>query len=60
VDRGVTLLLVEQSLNVALGVADHAYFMERGTIRFDGPAEDILDRHDLARSVFFGATAGAP
>jgi branched-chain amino acid transport system ATP-binding protein len=54
-DDGVTVVLVEQSVNVALTVADRAYFMERGTIRFDGPTADLLDRPDLLRSVFLSA-----
>ncbi len=54
-DDGVTVVLVEQSVNVALTVADRAYFMERGTIRFDGPTADLLERPDLLRSVFLSA-----
>lgn len=50
--RGTTLVLVEQSLNVALSVADTAYFMERGEVRFGGPASQLLERGDLLRSVF--------
>ena len=53
--RGVTLLLVEQSLNVSLSLADRAYFMERGSIRLEGATADLLERSDLVRSVFFGA-----
>ena len=36
-DRGTTIILVEQSVNVALTVAETAYFMEKGEIRFHGP-----------------------
>ena len=50
--RGTTLVLVEQSVNVALSIATTAYFMERGEVRFGGPATDLLDRPDLLRSVF--------
>jgi ABC-type branched-subunit amino acid transport system ATPase component len=56
VRRGVTLLLVEQSLNVALGLTEHAYFMEKGEVRFSGPTVALLERGDLVRSVFFGKT----
>ena len=49
---GVAVVLVEQSVNVALTVAERAYFMERGTIRFSGPTADLLARPDLLRSVF--------
>ena len=49
---GVAVVLVEQSVNVALTIADRAYFMERGMIRFSGPTADLLARPDLLRSVF--------
>jgi ABC-type branched-subunit amino acid transport system ATPase component/MFS family permease len=51
-DEGVAVILVEQSVNVALTLAERAYFMERGTIRFSGPTADLLNRPDLLRSVF--------
>ncbi len=54
-DDGVTVVLVEQSVNVALTVAERAYFMERGTIMFDGPTAELLERPDLLRSVFLSA-----
>ncbi|MBN9187758.1 MAG: AAA family ATPase, partial [Microbacterium sp.] len=58
-DRGTTIILVEQSVNVALTVADTAYFMEKGEIRFHGPTAELLDRPDVLRSVFFsGAASG--
>ena len=58
-DRGTTIILVEQSVNVALTVADTAYFMEKGEIRFHGPTAELLERPDVLRSVFFqGAAAG--
>ena len=54
-ETGTTVLLVEQSLNVALGLARWAYFMEKGEVRFSGPTSELVERGDLARSVFFGA-----
>lgn len=51
-DEGVTIILVEQSVNVALTVAETAYFMEKGQIRFNGPTAELLERPDLLRSVF--------
>jgi ABC-type branched-subunit amino acid transport system ATPase component/predicted MFS family arabinose efflux permease len=56
--RGTTIVMVEQSLNVALTIADRAVFMEKGEIRFDGPTEELLARPDLVRSVFMGGAAG--
>ena len=57
-DDGVTVVLVEQSVNVALTVAERAYFMERGKIMFDGPTKELLERPDLLRSVFLSAAHG--
>ena len=57
--EGTAVVLVEQSVNVALSVVEHAYFMEKGEIRFDGKAADLLARPDLLRSVFLeGAKEG--
>ncbi|MBK5307038.1 MAG: MFS transporter [Frankiaceae bacterium] len=55
--EGITVVLVEQSVNVALTLADRAYFMEKGQVRFEGPTAELLHRDDLLRSVFLG---GAP
>jgi branched-chain amino acid transport system ATP-binding protein len=49
---GVTVVLVEQSVNVALTLAQRAYFMEKGEVRFSGPTAQLLKRPDLLRSVF--------
>ncbi|MFM7872677.1 MAG: ATP-binding cassette domain-containing protein, partial [Actinomycetota bacterium] len=55
---GVTVVLVEQSVNVALTIAERAYFLERGRIRFSGPTAELLNRPDILRSVFLsGADA---
>jgi ABC-type branched-subunit amino acid transport system ATPase component len=51
-DGGTAIVLVEQSVNIALTTVEHAYFMEKGEIRFDGRAEELLRRDDLLRSVF--------
>jgi ABC-type branched-subunit amino acid transport system ATPase component/MFS family permease len=56
---GTAIVLVEQSVNVALSVVEHAYFMEKGEIRFDGRAEDLLARPDLLRSVFLEGASKA-
>jgi ABC-type branched-subunit amino acid transport system ATPase component len=49
---GTAVVLVEQSVNIALNLVEHAYFMEKGQMRFDGRAADLLERDDLLRSVF--------
>ncbi len=56
---GTAVLLVEQSADLALEVADRAAFMEKGRIRFDGPASELLERPDLLRSVFLEGVAGS-
>ena len=53
---GLTMIIVEQSVNVALSIADRAIFMERGQVRFQGPAKDLLQRDDLLRAVFLSGT----
>ncbi|HMC69798.1 MAG TPA: ATP-binding cassette domain-containing protein, partial [Mycobacteriales bacterium] len=53
--EGTTILLVEQSLNVAVTIADRAVFLDRGEVRFDGTATELLSRPDLVRAVFMGA-----
>jgi ABC-type branched-subunit amino acid transport system ATPase component/predicted MFS family arabinose efflux permease len=53
--EGVTMVIVEQSLNVALAIADRAVFMEKGAIRFTGTAAELRERDDLARAVFLGS-----
>ena len=57
--QGATIVLVEQSLNVALTVADRAYFLEKGTVRFEGSTKELMGRDDIVRSVFLEG-AGAP
>ena len=57
-DQGQTMIVVEQSLNVALAFADRAIFMEKGRIRFEGPAQELAERDDLARAVFLGGEGG--
>jgi branched-chain amino acid transport system ATP-binding protein len=56
--EGTTVMLVEQSLNVALTVAERAVFMDKGEIQFDGPTEELLRRPDLVRSIFMGGAVG--
>jgi branched-chain amino acid transport system ATP-binding protein len=54
---GVTVVLVEQSVNLALNLAKRAVFMEKGEVRFEGPTADLLDRPDILRSVFIAGAS---
>ncbi|WP_049795950.1 MFS transporter [Frankia sp. EAN1pec] len=55
---GLTIIVVEQSLNIALAIADRAVFLEKGQVRFTGPARELAERDDLARAVFLGKEGG--
>ena len=55
---GQTMVIVEQSLNLALAIADRAVFLEKGAVRFEGAARDLATRDDLARAVFLGEEGG--
>ncbi len=53
-----TMIIVEQSLNVALAISDRAVFLEKGQVRFEGSTAELIEREDLARAVFFGREGG--
>ncbi|GJM37654.1 MAG: hypothetical protein DHS20C19_10210 [Acidimicrobiales bacterium] len=55
---GQTMIIVEQSLNVALAISDRAIFLEKGQVRFEGSAQELAERDDLARAVFLGKEGG--
>ncbi|MDH4169407.1 MAG: MFS transporter [Acidimicrobiia bacterium] len=59
-EAGVTVILVEQSVNVALTLAERAYFMEKGEIRFEGLTSELLERPDVLRSVFLDGAGASP
>ena len=56
--RGVTVILVEQSVNVALELADRAIFLEKGEVRFVGPTSELLRRPDIVRAIYVRGAAG--
>jgi len=56
---GTTILLVEQSVNTALMLAERAVFIEKGEVRFSGRTEDLLGRGDVLRAVFLQGAASA-
>ena len=57
--EGLTMIIVEQSLNVAAAIADRAVFMEKGQVRFEGAIAELVERDDLVRAVFLGGEAPA-
>ena len=52
--EGTTLVVVEQSLNIAAQLCDRAVFLEKGQVRFEGRTADLLEQDDIARAVFLG------
>ncbi|HVT64277.1 MAG TPA: ATP-binding cassette domain-containing protein [Mycobacteriales bacterium] len=59
-ERGTTIVLVEQSVNTALSLAERAVFLEKGEVRFTGPTRELLERPDILRAVFLAGTAPQP
>ncbi|MEI7591703.1 MAG: MFS transporter [Actinomycetes bacterium] len=55
--QGTTVIVVEQSVNLALTIAETAFFMEKGEIKFHGPTAELLARPDILRSVFLEGAA---
>ena len=56
---GLTIVIVEQNVDLALSFADRAYFLEKGEVRFSGAAHELRERTDLLRSVFLAGASGA-
>jgi len=56
-EAGTTIVVVEQSVNVALELAERAVFLEKGEVRFSGPTLDLLERPDILRSVFIAGAS---
>ena len=57
--QGTTILLVEQSVNTALELAERAVFMEKGEVRFTGSTRELLERPDVLRAVYLEGAAAA-
>jgi hypothetical protein len=55
------VLLIEQFATVALGLANHAYVMEGGRLRFSGLASELREKPELLRSAYLlRGSNGAP
>lgn len=46
-DQGMTLVIVEQYVRVALGIADRAYVLDKGEIALEGDAATLRDSPEL-------------
>jgi ABC-type branched-subunit amino acid transport system ATPase component/ABC-type branched-subunit amino acid transport system permease subunit len=56
-ESGTTIVIVEQSVNVAITLAERAVFLEKGEVRFNGPTAELLERPELLRAVFLEGAA---
>ncbi|HUU81041.1 MAG TPA: ABC transporter ATP-binding protein [Acidobacteriota bacterium] len=55
-DQKMTILLVEQNVNAALGIANYGHVLENGRVVLSGPAEDLRDNEDI-REFYMGLSA---
>ena len=53
-ESGVSILLVEQNVRMALGIAQRAYVIENGRIGIQGDAKSFLDDEKI-RKAYLGA-----
>jgi branched-chain amino acid transport system ATP-binding protein len=59
-ETGVGVLLIEQFAHVALALAQRAYVLEGGRIRYSGTARELQERPDLLRSAYMRSEAAPP
>ena len=52
-NQGVSILLSEQNMHFAALVADRAYVLEKGQIRYQGPMAELL-AHEQVRQAYLG------
>ena len=55
---GISIVLIEQNAYRALGIADRAYVLERGTVSYVGSPEALEDPAALRAAYFGGAVVG--
>jgi branched-chain amino acid transport system ATP-binding protein len=58
-ESGVGVLLIEQFAHVALALAQRAYVLEGGRIRYSGTAKELRERPDLLHSAYMRSEAAA-
>jgi ABC-type branched-subunit amino acid transport system ATPase component len=56
-ERGTGLLLVEHDMALVMGICDHLYVLDFGTLIFEGPP-DAVRRSDVVRAAYLGSDAG--
>jgi branched-chain amino acid transport system ATP-binding protein len=48
--QGLTMLLVEQNVSMALGVSDYAYVLSQGKVSLEGESRQLLKNDDIRRT----------
>jgi branched-chain amino acid transport system ATP-binding protein len=56
-ELGITVLLVEQNVGVALAIADYGYVLENGRVALEGPAAELRGRREIQQS-YLGQASG--
>jgi len=55
-EQGMAILLVEQNVRAALGIADYGYVLENGRVVLSGKAESLRENEDV-REFYMGLSA---
>jgi branched-chain amino acid transport system ATP-binding protein len=58
-ENGTAVLLVEQTVDMALALSDRAYVMRRGRIVMSGQASEIADARDVLEAQYLGQSQTA-
>jgi branched-chain amino acid transport system ATP-binding protein len=48
--EGLTMLLVEQNVHVALSISDYAYVLSEGRVTIEGPADEVARNEEVQRA----------
>jgi branched-chain amino acid transport system ATP-binding protein len=51
--KGITILLVEQNVHMALAISDYGYVLSQGRINLEGPSRDLI-KNETVRSAYLG------
>jgi branched-chain amino acid transport system ATP-binding protein len=52
-ELGITILLVEQNVHMALAISDFGYVLSEGKIELEGPARELI-RNEHVREAYLG------